>query len=709
MSKRRKFIMMKQIHKPDELGEMLKESCQEIPIAVKRRYDKSSIGYLDMPCAFDTETTSFIDDSGEESATMYAWAIGINGSVMIGRTWEELTTVFNSLVNRFRLSDEKRMVFYVHNLGFDFQFMRKWFTWSDVFAIKPLTPIYAVTDNGLEFRDSYILSALSLAKTGENLQKYKVKKMVGDLDYKKYRHCKTPLTDAEIGYIANDVRVVMAYIQECIEDDGSIAKIPLTNTGRVRRYCRNACFNGGRYKKADYMKLINKLTLSPADYLQLRNAFQGGFTHANPFMVGKELENIASYDLTSAYPTTMIAEKFPMSAPIPVHDLDAQKFEESIKYYCCLFDCRFKNLRPKLFFENYLSKSKCRNGVNVVTTNGRVITAESLETTLTEQDYFIMDAFYTWDKMEVWNMKRFYKWYLPKDFVKAILDLYKAKTELKGIDGMEAEYLKSKGMLNSTYGMAVTSILRDEISYQSNNWKIDHANINAVMDKYNTDKNRFLYFPWGVWVTAYNRRNIFMAIKSCGNDYVYSDTDSVKILNAKKHEAFFVGYNDWIIARLKKALDYYGFEHDLIMPKTKDEKVKPLGVFDFEGIYTRFKTLGAKRYMVEKDGEINITVSGLNKKVAVPYILNHSENPFEFFSDEMVIPKGYTGKNIHKYLDYEQRGKIIDYLGNENEYYEKSSVYMTESEYHLSMSENMVDEFVNFVSNLLSGYYEWRK
>ena len=34
----------------------------------------------------------------------------------------------------------------------------------------------------------------------------------------------------------------------------------------------------------------------------------------------------------------------------------------------------------------------------------------------------------------------------------------------------------------------------------------------------------------------------------------------------------------------------------------------------FEGKYTRFKTLGAKRYLYEEDGELYLTVAGLSKE-----------------------------------------------------------------------------------------------
>ena len=58
---------------------------------------------------------------------------------------------------------------------------------------------------------------------------------------------------------------------------------------------------------------MTDLTLDKATYIQLKRAFMGGFTHSNPNHTGKTLENVSSIDLTSSYPTVMLADKFPMS------------------------------------------------------------------------------------------------------------------------------------------------------------------------------------------------------------------------------------------------------------------------------------------------------------------------------------------------------------------------------------------------------------
>ena len=201
--------------------------------------------FFNIPCAFDIETSSFYNSNGDKCATMYIWQFGIDGLVIYGRTWEEFTTFLGLLVDYLDLSARRRLVIYVHNLGYEFQFMRKWFDWDKVFAIKKRRPVYAIC-GPFEFRCSLFLSNYALAYIGDNLlHKYPVKKLVGNLDYSKVRHSSTPLTSDELEYCFNDVRVVMSYIQEKIEQDGDITEIPLTNTGYVRNYCRSECFGKG--------------------------------------------------------------------------------------------------------------------------------------------------------------------------------------------------------------------------------------------------------------------------------------------------------------------------------------------------------------------------------------------------------------------------------------------------------------------------------
>lgn len=663
------------------------------------------IEYINAPAAFDIESTSFMQGD-EKRACMYVWMLGVNGVVMFGRSWDLFVCIINDLVKRFDLSKNRRLIIYVHNFAFEFQFLRKWFEWEDVFSIDERKPLYALTKDGVEFRCSYLLSGYALATLGEQLRKYPVQKMVGDLDYTKKRHNETPLTDKELKYCENDVRVVMAYIQERIESDGDISKIPLTKTGYVRKYCRNACMYDGSHKNnvfkyMQYRRLMMSLQLDPDEYCALKRAFQGGFTHANAFYSGKVVTNVGSYDFTSSYPAVMIAEKFPMSKAEIVNIKSKDDFEKNLMLYCCLFDIEFIDLESITLYEHPISSSRCFTKEGVTEDNGRIVEATRIRTTITEQDFFIIRKFYRWRKMKIGTFRRYKKGYLPTDFIKAILKLYADKTTLKGVAGREEDYLRSKEMINSCYGMCVTDICRDEIKYRGTVWLKEPANIIDAIDKNNVSKRRFLFFAWGVWVTAYARKNLFSGIYEFGCDYIYSDTDSIKAINIDRHQHFIDEYNKTITQKLERACEYHKINVEAIRPKTVKGVEKPLGVWDFEGVYTRFKTLGAKRYMVEKQNaltvknqnyNVSLTVSGVNKSCAIPYLLKrYGDQIFNAFKEDLTIPAEYTGKLTHTYIDDPFKCELTDYKGITKTVSERSCVHLEGAEYSLSLSDAYID------------------
>ena len=680
---------------PDKIDKILLPLAELKPITTSKRKQ-----YYNIVCAFDIETTSFSNQLDEKCAIMYCWQMAINGRVIFGRTWDEFIKVINRLTEFFNLYSGRRLIIYVHNLAFEFQFIRKRLEWESVFSIETRKPLYALTTGGIEFRDSYLLSGYSLAKLGDNLQKYKVKKLVGDLDYSKIRHSKTPMTEKEIAYCENDVLVVSAYIQEEIEKAGNITRLPLTKTGYIRNYCRSKCFYGDdRHKTSTktyqkYRELILNLHLTGDEYKQLKRAFQGGFTHAAARFSGKVEKNVDSIDFTSSYPYVLLSEQFPMSSGRLVELHSKEEFQKYINLYCCLFDVEFTNLTPKFINENYISLSRCYQHEKAVVNNGRVVSADKIVTTITDVDYTVIEKTYDWDSMTIYNFRIYNRGYLPTNFVKSILKLYSDKTTLKGVEGKEVEYLVSKGMLNSCYGMTVTDIVRDEIIY-SDEWDTEKADVESDIEHYNKSRNRFLFYPWGVWVTAYARRNLWGGILAFGDDYIYSDTDSIKCLNIENHFNYINEYNNTVKRKLQVAANYHKIDFELFQPQTIKGIKKLIGVWDWETEkekYTRFKTLGAKRYMIEQDGKINITVAGVNKKTAVPYLVKTYGNKiFDAFTNDLTIPKEYTGKMTHTYIDERRTGTITDYLGNTNIFDEYSGVHLENAEYSLSLSQTYID------------------
>ena len=671
---------------------------------------KKDVEYINLPCAFDIETSSFYEGPLPR-AIMYHWQFCIGEDLVImGRTWQEWHDFIIDLRRHFKTYLKRILVIFVHNLAYEFTWIRKRLKWDSVFNMDSRKPLYARSMDGIEFRCSYLLSGYNLAVLGNNLQWHDVRKSTGDLDYSKVRNSKSYLSPAEIGYCVNDVKVISAYIAERIKADGDITKLPYTKTGYVRNDCRAAVYGANHRDKQskNYRGLMKMLTIAPDEYMLLREAFQGGFTHANVWYVNETLNNVVSKDFTSSYPTVMVAEKYPMSRGVPCKPSGSEYMEKE-NLYCWLLDIEFANIYARIIFENYISLSRCTKiSSDYDVNNGRVVRASYLRTTITEQDFKIIRKAYKCDAWHIIRAYRYKKAYLPKRLVLKILGYYSGKTTLKDVIGKEAEYLEGKERLNCIYGMCVTDPLRDQVEYNedSGEWEKCAADPEAI-EKENKNRKRFLFYPWGVWVTAYARRNLWLGILECGTDYVYSDTDSVKYINAADHEKWFDQYDKWIIKRLEAACKYHNISPDKIAPKTIEGIKKPLGVWDADGHYGRFKTLGAKRYMTEsvKNGVFSLTVSGLNKKKAIPYLLEKygSEGIFDAFrasepggNKGLIVPRGHSGRQILTYIDHYTSGVVYDDQGIAAEYEELTSVHMEEGTYEINFGKEFFEYLQGF-------------
>ena len=90
--------------------------------------------YKDAVCAFDIETTYI---SELDRAVLYIWQFQIDEYMtIIGRTWREFIDFYNR-INAVLASDEY-IVVYIHNLSYEFQFMRSLFEIDseDVFVVE---------------------------------------------------------------------------------------------------------------------------------------------------------------------------------------------------------------------------------------------------------------------------------------------------------------------------------------------------------------------------------------------------------------------------------------------------------------------------------------------------------------------------------------------------------------------------------------------
>ena len=656
----------------------------ELPKAETVTDRKTKIKYFNLPCAFDIETTNIVDDPKNRMAFPYHMQLMIGSTFITCRTIEQLGQVFSEIQQNYGLNGKKRLIMYVHNLPFEFQFIRCYFHFTDCQSKSQRQVLKVFFDQfGIEMRDSCVLSGMSLAKTAENLtwpEHKSIRKLMGDLDYSPVRFPSTKLTDKEIGYCFYDVKIICCYIEEQIKMyHGDITRIPLTNTGRVRRHVRNHCFSHWEIdektgkKIHPYKRMIRRLTLEPLEYGYLLGAFLGGYTHANAMYSTKMLKDVHSIDFTSSYPTVMMSEQYPMSKGAWINNLNITSYDDFVKFLnnrLAVVEVELWNIETKPEVpDDYLSDSRVREKSNdVIQNNGRIHKASYVKEILTNIDLEMVVKAYSFTSIKITSGYFYYKDYLPKEIIECVLEFYWDKTTLKGIKGKEAEYLLKKGMLNSLYGMCVTDICKDEENCTfEKGWWTDKADVDKKITDYNNDPNRFLSYAWGVFITAYARRNLFTGIMSMGKDYVYCDTDSIKFLNMDAHKAYIEDYNRNIIRKCTECLEYWDLDPAMLAPKNQKGVEKQIGIWDYEGRYDYFKTLGCKRYLTYKDGEFDLTCAGLPTKAGLNALLADGtdiQQVFNKFNQEFDVPLGDADKLGHCYRDTSFEYSGVDKDGN---------------------------------------------
>ena len=570
--------------------------------------------YIGITTAFDIETT-LIDDIQQSVMYIWQWQFGEDVTV-IGRTWEE----FIDLQKRIKavLPEDRWLVVYVHNLSYEFQFLKGVYTFfpNDVFAVASRKVVKADMWGCFEFRCSYKLTNMSLKQFTSKMM-VKHQKLSGDeFDYSVKRYPWTELTEEELEYCINDVLGLVEAVNALMARDGdTLQTIPMTSTGYVRRNAKRALKDGSVHHNFVYSILPDIDT-----YRALREAFRGGNTHANRYYAGDIVENVHSADRSSSYPAVMCNCEFPMSAftPILPKDLNPDYISRciTIRHKALLLRIGIKNLRLRDPFWGcpYLSKDKCRNIHKAIDTedNGRILEAEYLETTITDIDLKIIMEEY---KGEIIFLQGWYASYkkLPQALINEVIKYYKDKTELKGVSGQEIYYDKAKALLNSLYGMMAQDPVKHNLIFkQAGDWEEDTSLTDEeILGRSNS--KAFLAYQWGVWVTAHSRdaleRGIRLVHETEGADFVYCDTDSVKYTG----NVDWSDYNNNRISECKEsgsmAIDPKGITHYMGVFETEDLK-------DTGFAYRYFKTLGAKKYAyVEREGEgVHCTIAGVNKK-----------------------------------------------------------------------------------------------
>jgi len=596
--------------------------------------------YCNIYSTFDIETTK----EDEYHTFMYHAQFCVGGYVFFMRTWDEVVIFLDSLTNIFNLSENKKMIIYVHNLSYEFQFIRNFISIISFFAISKREIIKFDTEC-FEFRCSYKLSNKSLEKLCKSFD-VKHKKMKGDLDYLIYRDNHTLLNDEESMYCFNDVMGLYECIEVYLKDD-TLETIPLTSTGFVRRDFRKAVTSNEKNRE-----IFLKGQLDPYMYLLLKTARRGGDTSASAYYSDKTLLNVSSKDKKSSYPYEMMTKKYPIGQYCEIKDTDL--FWSYRKDMSCILKVTFYDIKLIDVMEiPYIPRAKCMDIRKCLVSNGRVLKAEKLSMALTEVDMEIILSMYTFKNIEIHELFISDKDYLPKEFRECLMQYFYKKCELES--GDPYEYMKVKNKINASFGMMLTDICRVEYYYKdgSDCYGIKELDtLKKLMDYYRS-RNNFLSYQHGIYVTAYARKSLQTGAKKIIGDEVYRDTDSLKYLN--NHEKEFIELNKEIIDEaetfdVKPYVDYNG-------------KRIYLGVWESDASYKKFRTLGAKKYAYEDESGVHVTVAGLSKEKGALYL--SKMGGIDYFKDKLEFPAEYSGRMSAFYTDLDSPYSYINRNGNE--------------------------------------------
>ena len=684
---------------------------------------------------FDIETTTLItgiDEKGQPIRNAIVWS----GQFFDGTDYIQTRSLFDTIKRLKLIEDDNRdnpykIVVFVHNLSYEFQFIKDFFKFEKILCTSNRKIIAAETDQ-IVFRCSYFLSNQNLDNFLKNENVPEIFRKT-NMDYLVERYPWTPLTVEEEIYCANDVKglhIALEHrISQCHNED--INNLPLTSTGYVRKACRKACTGNKNNRYRFKRERLDKKTFE-----MCHDAFRGGNTHANRHYVNKIVHDLGQEDVRSEYPAMLLLYDYPTKffdlKPFKQNEFDY--YLKNHKKWAMLIKVAFKNIRlkdPEATPVPYLSTAKCdhlafnyskkdnsakkKYKKSLQVDNGRILEAAYLETICTEQDYLILKNQYVWQDEKITQVKVSKKKPIPKELRQQILKFFYDKTSLKQEEDspdfdadIAYNYARAKELLNGIYGMHVTNPCKEDYTFNEDTHEVE-SNLRPteeLLDEYYESFSSFLSYQVGIWCTSYARaflqRGLDLCIREerCSDgsikkisDVIYCDTDSCKFINKDLHKPKFEKLNKEIEKLAEKREAYIDFEG----------KRYYLGIWEADPDAIRFKTWGAKKYMYsylkkEKDGtshiDYKITISGVNKKKGKECIEEAVRSGK--FKDPFDIGKGFCFHSVKTTSCYMDHTKVHEYEVEGKKVYYASNVAMYPNSYTLGLTyefELLLDKY----------------
>lgn len=415
-------------------------------------------------------------------------------------------------------TQERSVNVFFHNLKFDGHFIIDWLlrTGKQCVDLEPRRALSAgkfrttISDMGqwykivwnagrghtVEFRDSYKLLPVSVKALGE--MGGRVTK--GDIDYDKVRPVGYSPTDEELDYQKRDVMIVSNALHIAGVSKLTISSLAFNDWKDTLTFTKK---DGTKFKDGSVWRNIFP-RLSDHDDAAIRSAYRGGFTAV---AVGKEGYRSGPgrvYDVNSMYPAVLRDEPLPCGKPLP--------------YYDGLPDDGYWVARAAVTFRLKPGAIPCIQLKNTPGYRGseHLKTGESVTLSFTNIDYDLFQEMYDFE-IEALH------WCYTFNTCTHAFDTYIEKWGRIKENSTGVKRQLAKLHLNSLYGK-----FGNAPSLGSRTPIIDDAgDVHYVPGPSTEDEPN--YVPLSVFVTAIARARIIRSAISCGDRFLYADTDSLHV------------------------------------------------------------------------------------------------------------------------------------------------------------------------------------
>lgn len=514
--------------------------------------------------AADFETTTDLDDCR-------VWAYGLSevgneDNFIYGKSIDEMFS--------FLVETQENHTLYFHNLKFDGEFIiyyllhhgythvkerREFDDHTFTTLISDMGMFYSIEicfkkgnkkakkNHTLKIYDSLKILPFSVDQVAKSFN-LPIKKL--ELDYNAYREVGHELTEEEVAYLANDVKIMSMALSQMFEQ--GLRKM---TTGA------NAL---SQYKEIITKPRFDRMFPTPLYDKDIRQAYKGGFTYLKDGYSDKDLGAGIVLDVNSLYPSVMYYEKMPYDEGIYFRGQyeEDKMYDLYIQHFSCQFELK-KGFIPTIQIKHNLSF--------IPTEYLKDSGGEVVEMALTSIDLKLFFTHY-----DVWDITYYDGWKFKSstEMFKDYIDKWnrvKVRATEEGNGGLRTI---AKLMLNNLYGKFATNPhVRSKIPYLGED-DIVHYMLGE------DEERKAIYIPVGCFVTAHARFKTITSAQKVYDRFVYADTDSLHLLGTE-------------------------------IPKGLEISDTKLGAWKIENEFTRARFIHQKCYIEEIKEKLNITCAGM--------------------------------------------------------------------------------------------------